>query len=331
MKVLVLGGTGLISVGVVRALLGRGADVTVYNRGLRADGLPAAVRRLCGDRGAADFAAHFAAERFDVVIDMICYTPEEAAATVRAFEGRCAQLVFCSTVCTYGVEVPPAVLIDESFAQRPVSQYGRDKLACERILAEAAARGAFALTILRPSHTYGPGAPLIDQLEADPVAWHRIARGRPVLCAGDGLGLWQPTHRDDVGLLFAHVALHARSYGQAYNATGEDVCTWRDYYARVARALEARATLVYAPAGWLLARMPARLGLLAEITRFHGAYSSAKARSHVPAFCPRIDFEAGARETLADARRRGALRASDDEYERVVEEALALGFETEQA
>jgi nucleoside-diphosphate-sugar epimerase len=331
MKVLVLGGTGLISVGVVKALLERGADVTVFNRGLRADDLPATVRRLRGER--ASDLARLGSEQFDVVMDMICYTPDEAQQTARVFGGRCAQLVFCSTVCTYGVEVPPQVLIDETFPQRPISEYGRDKLACERILSDAAARGAFALTILRPSHTYGPGAPLIDQLEPDPVAWDRIARGLPVLCAGDGLGLWQPTHRDDVGRLFAHVALNARTYGEAYNATGEDVCTWREYYRRVGRALDARVTLSHAPAGWLLARMPARLGLLAEITRFHGAYSSAKARADVPEFRPCIAFVAGARATLADARQRLAWRdsATDLEYQRVVAEALALGFETAEA
>jgi nucleoside-diphosphate-sugar epimerase len=332
MKVLVVGGTGLISVGVVQALLGRGAEVTIYNRGQSPDVLPREVRRLCGDRDdAAGFEACFAMERHDVVIDMICYTPEQAESSVRAFGGRCTQLVFCSTVCTYGVETPSSVLIDESFTQRPISDYGRAKLACERVLARAAAEGRFALTILRPSHTYGPGAPLIDQLEADGVAWDRVARGLPVLCAGDGLGLWQPTHRDDVGLLFAHVALEPRSYGQAYNATGEEIVTWRDYHRLVASALGRRARLIYAPTGWLLARMPVRLGLLAEITRFHGAYTSARARAAVAAFRPRIAFVDGARATLEDVRRRGAWRGSDAEYERVVDEALALGFEVVEA
>jgi nucleoside-diphosphate-sugar epimerase len=329
MKVLVIGGTGLISVGVVKALCARGAAVTVYNRGRAPDQLPESVERLRGDRAdAGAFAQSVAGAHYDAVIDMICYGPDEAETTARVFGGRCAQLVFCSTVCTYGVEVPPGVLIDEHFAQRPISQYGRDKLACEEVLAQAAREGRFALTILRPSHTYGPGAALIDQLEPDGVAWDRIARGLPVLCAGDGLGLWQPTHRDDVGMLFAHAALEPRTYGQAYNATGDEVMTWRDYHRTVAKALGTRAKLVYAPAGWLLARMPARLGLLAEITRFHGAYTSAKARAHVPAFAPRIGFEAGAQRTLEDTRQRGAWRKSDEEYERVVQEAQGCGFET---
>jgi nucleoside-diphosphate-sugar epimerase len=334
MRALVLGGTGLISVGVVHQLLARGAEVTVFNRAQTALALPSEVRRVVGDRRDVDaFECALRDLRFDVVIDMICYAPGDAEASVRVFGQRCEQLIFCSTVCTYGSELPRSVLIDETFAQRPITAYARDKLACERIFERAALEQRFALTILRPSHTYGPGAPLIDQLEFDGVAWDRVARGLPVLCAGDGLGLWQPSHRDDCAVLFAAAALARQTYGQAYNATGEDVFTWREYYRHVARALDTHARLVFAPAAWLIRKLPGRCDLLGEITRHHGAYSSAKARAHVPAFRPSIDFEAGARETLDDARRRGALKDSRDDhaYQQTVDEALALGFECVEA
>src|SRR5215475_943369 len=125
-----------------------------------------------------------------------------------------------------------------------------------------------------------------------------MARGLPILCAGDGLGLWQPTHRDDCGKLFAHAAMNRATYGQAYNATGDEVLTWREYYRHAALALGARAKLIHVPAAWLVARLPHRSGLLAEITRFHGAYSSLKAKTHVPEFRATIDFESGARDTF---------------------------------
>jgi nucleoside-diphosphate-sugar epimerase len=333
MDALILGGTGLIGTGIVTHLLARGARVTMYNRGRRDNPFGGAVEQIAGDRSdPARFERTFEKSRYDVVIDMICFTPAEAESTVRAFGGRCEHLEFCSTVCTYGVKVPAAVLIDETFPQEPITAYGRDKVSCERIFQRAAEQGKFALTIFRPSHTYGPGAPLIDQLEASGRAWDRVARGLPILCAGDGLGLWQPTHRDDCGKLFAYAALNPSTYGQAYNATGDEVVTWREYHRRAARALDSRARLVYAPAAWLLARHPERFGLLAEITRFHGAYSSAKAKSAVPEFRAAIDFESGARETFADMRRRGAWNdcARDHDYAQLVDEALAAGFEVDE-
>ncbi len=334
LNALIVGGTGLISTGITKHLLARGAKVTMYNRGRREAVLPAGVRHIAGDRADSKaFVRAFEKERFDVVFDMICFTPEQAEDSVRAFSGRCEQFVFCSTAATYGAKVPPHVLVDEQCPLDPVCDYGRSKVACELAFRRAADGGAFKATIVRPSHTYGPGSAMIDQQEFDSGTWDRVARGLPVLVAGDGLGLWQSTHRDDCGLFFAHAALNPKTYGEAYNATRDEVLTWRDYYREVARALDTRAKLIFVPARWLIAQDPVRFGFLAEISQFHGAYSSAKAKADVPEFRARIGLEAGARETFADMRARGAWRdcGRDAAYQRIVERALALGFEVEEA
>ncbi|HVM61492.1 MAG TPA: NAD-dependent epimerase/dehydratase family protein [Verrucomicrobiae bacterium] len=330
MQVLIIGGTGLISRGIVKQLLTRGAEVTVFNRAQREDTLPPEVKRIRGDRNHFnEYEQTMLATRFDVVIDMVCFGPEQAAGAVGAFGGRCQQFIFCSTVCTYGVKVPPGVLIDESFPQEPISEYGRNKVACEKILRRAHDDRRFQLTIIRPSHTYGPGAPLIDNLEPDAVAWDRIERGQPVLCAGDGLGLWQSTHRDDVGKLFAYAALNPRAYGQEYNATRDEIVTWRDYYRHVAAALGKPARLIFMPAAWIVGHDPQRFNLLHEITQFHGAYDSSKARRDVPEFRCEIDLTRGAAGTFADIRRRNVWRDSraDSLYQGMIDEALATGVE----
>ena len=71
---------------------------------------------------------------------------------------------------------------------------------------------------------------------------------------------------------------------------------------------------------------------MAEITRFHGAYSSAKAKAAVPEFRATIDFVSGARETFADMRRRGVWNdcAQDQDYAHLVDEALQAGFEVDE-
>src|SRR4029078_9919090 len=77
--------------------------VTVFNRGQTDDRLAEGVKRLHGDRN--DFAAfekQFAGTSWDAVIDMICFTAPQAESDVRAFAGKTAHFVFCSTVCVYG-------------------------------------------------------------------------------------------------------------------------------------------------------------------------------------------------------------------------------------
>lgn len=332
MNVLLIGGTGLISTGIVKHLLTRGAMVTMLNRGRREDRVDSSVRRIVGDRNDAAFLEATAKQGgFDVVIDMVCFAPSQAAGAITAFAGRCEQFIFCSTVCTYGVKVPPRILIDESFPQEPISNYGRDKLACERLFLDAHASGKFNATIIRPSCTYGPGNPLVDNLEFNPVAWDRIERDQPILCSGDGLGLWQATHRDDVGKLFAHACLRSVTYGQAYNATRDTVFTWRDYYQQAATAMGKRAKAIFMPAEWIVAHDPQRFVGLKEIFGFHGAYTSAKARRDVPEFTCKIDFVTGAADTFADVRRRNAWRDSqgDAVYDAMVAKALGIGVPAE--
>jgi nucleoside-diphosphate-sugar epimerase len=322
MKTLIIGGTGLISVGIVNHLLARGAEVTMFNRGERErSGVPAKVEVLHGDRNdEAAFAHACGARAWDVVIDMICFEPKQAEADVRIFGGKCEQFIFCSTVCTYGTKVPPHIFVDEKFPQEPISTYGRNKVLCEKIFQRAHDEKKFQMTTIRPSHTYGPGASLIDNLEGDPVAWDRIERGLPVLCAGDGLGLWVSTHRNDCGKLFAYGALNPKTYGRSYNATHEVHLTWEQYFRTVAEVLGKPVKLLYLPAEKIWKREPNRFGLLREITAFHGAYDSSKARRDVPEFTCEISFAAGAAETLEDVRRRKKWKTSEGDavYEELV-------------
>jgi nucleoside-diphosphate-sugar epimerase len=330
MNVLIIGGTGLISRGIVKHLLARDARVTMFNRGQRENTRHRQVVTIQGDRNDFDaFERAFRDQTFDAVIDMICFNGPQAESDVRAFGGRCGHFIFCSTVCTYGVNVPPHVLIDETFPMAPISEYGRNKVACEKIFMQAHERGQMPVTVIRPSHTYGPGAPLIDNLEFDPTSWDRMERGLPVLCAGDGLGLWVSTHRDDCGKLFAYAAMNPKTFGQSYNATRDEIFTWRDYIRDAASVIGKPANVIFMPADWIVAHDPKRFGLLREITQFHGAYSSAKAKRDVPQFRCQIEFRAGVDQTLADLRERGKWKDSrgDELYESMVRKALSIGVE----
>jgi len=329
MKVLVIGGTGLISVGIVKHLLARKAEVHVFNRAQRESTLPGSEICHVGDRQDISKLSGLAQLNFDVVIDMICFSPEQANATIHSFANKCEHLIFCSTVCTYGSKFAKHVLIEEDFPQEPISGYGQGKLECERLFLKAHDDGKFAVTVIRPSHTYGPGSPLIDQLEFNPTSWDRIEKALPVLCAGDGLGLWQSTHRDDVGKLFAYASLNKTTYGECYNATRDSTFCWKDYYRDVATALDCQAQLVFMPTWWIVKQDPQRFELLNSITQYHGAYSSSRAKRDVPKFICEVDLVSGAKDTLRSSKDRGVFLDSskDLQYQDIINEALAFGAE----
>ncbi len=322
MKALLIGGTGLISTGIVKALQSRGATITVFNRGKTDDRLGDGVHRLQGDRN--DFAAfdRLMADRgaWDVVCDMICFTPAQAASDVRAFAGRCGHFIFCSTVCTYG-NTQTVIPTTEECAQNPHSAYGRDKLACEQAFLRASAEGKMPVTIFRPSHTYGPGGGIINNLGWAPTFVDRLRQGRPIIVSGDGHGLWQSTYADDVGVGFAFAAGRSRCFGEAYNIVGDEVFTWDQYTQRTAAAIGAPAPrLVHLPTDFLLALDRPRFVALEEIFRFHGVYSSAKLKRDVPEYNPATLYEDGVRQTVAwlDQHQKIAACASDPMEDQLV-------------
>src|SRR4051812_2203119 len=106
MNVLLLGGTGLISTGIVKQLLKRNAKITLFNRGQRENRLPPGIDVITGDRNDLEgFEREMKSRKFDAVIDMICFNARQAESAVRAFAGRCDHYIFCSTVVTYGAQI----------------------------------------------------------------------------------------------------------------------------------------------------------------------------------------------------------------------------------
>ena len=52
---------------------------------------------------AGTFGSRVAALNVDVVVDLICFTPESAATLVEALRGSTGHLVHCGTIWSYGV------------------------------------------------------------------------------------------------------------------------------------------------------------------------------------------------------------------------------------
>ena len=139
LKVLFIGGSGIISSASSRLAVERGIDLYVLNRGatqlrplppeatvLHADVHdPGSVRAALGDL------------EFDAVVDFVAFTPEHVQADIELFRGRTGQYVFISSASAY--QKPPSrVPVTESTPLRnPFWQYSRDKIACEDLLTAA--------------------------------------------------------------------------------------------------------------------------------------------------------------------------------------------------
>ena len=329
MNVLIIGGTGLISTGITRQLVARGDDVTLYNRGQREADIPE-VPRITGDR--TDYPA-FEAQMaevgpFDAVIDMVCFKLEDAESAIRAFRGRTAQYIFCSTVDVYTKPAPEYPVREDAERQpSPSFPYAYEKARCERLLEQAHAPGDFALTMIRPAWTYGEGGAILHTFGWNTYLLDRLSKGRPVILPGDGTSFWVGCHRDDVARAFAGAMGNERSFGKAYHVTGEEWTTWNAYHRIVADALGAPPPkLVHIPTDLLGLVAPKRAEWCVENFHYNNLFDNAAARADL-GFRYTIPFAEGARRVIEWQNAHGGFENCDDHpfYDAIIDAWEQLG------
>jgi nucleoside-diphosphate-sugar epimerase len=326
MRVLIVGGTGNISTAISRELIKRGVDLTHFNRGERKPEWSASVPTIVGDRtqrkAFQDALAH--EKTWDCVIDMVCYEPADAACDVEVFRGNTAQLIFCSTVDVYS-KTPPAYPVSEAngelcaLASFP---YGYKKVECEKILWEAHRRGDFALTVMRPAYTYNETwSPGIHSFGAQKYHLDRLRKGKPFILHGDGATISVATHRDDAAAAFVAAICNTRTYGQAYNVTGDEWMTQNHIWRTIARLMGApEPDFVYIPTDLLGRLAPKEAEWCMENFRHNIIYDNSKAKRDL-GFRYTVRYEEGARRSIEWLTSHNAIEdcAGYPFYDRLVE------------
>jgi len=323
MRVLLIGGTGLISTAITRLLLEQGKhDVILYNRNKTELRLPAPVKTIAGDRtNFPQFEEQMAAAgNFDCVIDMCCYLPAEAASAIRALRGRVGQYIFTSTVDVYS---KPAAHypITEAAARNPspTFAYAYEKAKCEALIL-AAHSNDFPITIIRPAYTYGESRGILHSFRGRTTYIDRIRKGKPIVVHGDGQSLWGSCHIDDVARAFVHAVGNPITHGRAYHVTGEEWLTWNQHHQQVAEALGAPPpTLIHIPST-LLAKAAPDLAAWSEFNfQYNNIFDNSAAHRDLD-FRYTIPWKEGVRRTVAwlDAHDGVEDSANEAEYDRLI-------------
>jgi nucleoside-diphosphate-sugar epimerase len=287
MKVLVLGGTGVISREIVKLLVSDRHEVTLYNRGSRELSFPAGVRQITGDRmDRQKFESAMRGERFDAVIDMICFNEADARSTVAAFGDSGAHIVICSSVAAYKrpYRSVPTVESAEELFDDPAFTYAFDKAEVERYLNQVIAERQLPVTMLRPSLTFGPGAANMGVLRQNYGIIDRIRRGKPLVMFGDGSTVFSFTFTPDLAKAFVGVLGNDKTFGEAYHVCNEERTRWEDLYLAFGRVLDCQVEIVHISSELLVEANPELFSHLFFEKTYPGLFDNAKIRSVLPDF-----------------------------------------------
>jgi nucleoside-diphosphate-sugar epimerase len=296
MKVLFIGGTGIISSACSALALEQGIELYHFNRGKshrKIDG----VVTITGDiRNPAEAKKILAGYEFDVAVNWISFVPEHVQADVSLFRGRVSQYIFISSASAYRKPVDKLPITEETPLDNPYWQYSRDKKACEEYLMRQYKEHGFPVTIVRPSHTY-------DNTLV-PTDWgytvlDRIKRGKKIVVHGDGTSLWVLTHHRDFAVGFNGLLGKKEAVGQIYHITSDELLPWNRIYRLLADACGRKADILHVPSE-VIARYDERMGASLLGDKAHSViFDNSKIKALVPGFNPRISYEQGARELVA--------------------------------
>jgi nucleoside-diphosphate-sugar epimerase len=301
MKVLFLGGTGIISTACTQLAVARGFHVTLLNRARR-PALPGTHQITADIADPAAMAAALGKQNWDAVVDFIAFTPAEIEQRLALFRGRTGQYVFISSASAYQKPLAHYLITESTPLVNPFWDYSRNKAAGEERLLLALREEAFPVTIVRPSLTYGDTVvPLaVNSWLKSYTAVDRMRRGQPVIVPGDGLSLWTITHNSDfakglVGLLGQQAVI-----GQAFQITSDEVLTWNRIYQFTAEAAGVPAPrLVHIASDFITTCIPEDMGTLLGDKSHSALFDNAKIKRFVPDFVCTTRYREGIARTVA--------------------------------
>jgi nucleoside-diphosphate-sugar epimerase len=323
LRVLFIGGNGIISSACSALAVRRGIDLTLLNRGESTT--RAAIqgaRHLTGDASDAEsIRAAVKKEQFDVVANFRSFTPDQVRADIDIFSGRVGQYVYISSASAYQKPVARLPITESTPLRNPHWEYSRNKIASEDALVDAYRQSGFPATIVRPSHTYDR---TLIPLDGGWTVMERMRQGKPIVVHGDGTSLWTLTHNTDFAKAFVGLLGHPAAIGDTFQITSDEVLTWNAIAGLLAKAAGAEPNVVHVSSDSIAKHIPSMgPGLLGD--KSHSVvFDNSKVKSVVPDYVATVPFATGAREIVDwydedDSRRQvdaGLNRALDELVER---------------
>ena len=327
MKVLMIGGTGTISMAITRLLCQSGWEVYLLNRGSRRAETPAGIHWIQADMN-EEAAVQQAIEglQFDCVCQFIGFEPWQVERDIRLFSGKTKQYLYTSSASAYHKPGADYRITEGTTLANPYWQYSRNKIACEEVLMKAYREQQFPVTIIRPSHTYdNRSVPLgVHGDKGSFQVLKRMLEGKPVIIHGDGTSLWTMTHNTDFAKGYVGLMGNPHAIGEAFQITNDETLTWNQIYSTIARCLGVELKPYYVSSYFLAATGKYdMLGSLIGDKANSVVFDNRKLKAAVPDFRPTVRFEQGVAEAIANVMAHPELQQEDPAFDAWCDQVIA--------
>jgi nucleoside-diphosphate-sugar epimerase len=299
MKILLVGGTGVLSSAVTEESLKQGIKVTMINRGRHK--IPDGIELIKADKDdLEEISKKLCGRSFDAVIDFLCFTDEQTSKSFKFYSQYTKQYFFISSCAVY--DTRQKGISDEDFPKvNPVWQYSIDKWASEENLRNLQKGSDTEITIIRPSVTYDNTRIPYGVVPLYGYHWTlaaRILAGKPIITWNDGKNRCNMTRVEDFAVGVVGLIGNPKAYGEAFNVCGDETPSFREVLDAVSDYLEKDVITLDVSSDFYAEALPSKAGEILGGRAEDGINSNKKIKVFVPSFRQKIFMKEGVFKTL---------------------------------
>lgn len=298
MKVLIIGGTGVLSTAVTKEILLQGNEVTMINRGHRA--IPESVTFIKADCNDDELIKQrLSGQSFDAVLDFICYDKSQLEHSLRLFAPYAEQYFFISSTAVIDSRVP-GTHNEDSAKVLPFWGYSVCKWEAEQFLTSFCKEHGVHYTIIRPCVTYDDTR--IPYGIAPRYGYHwtlveRAKAGKPIITWNGGKNRCNMMRVEDFAVGVAGLIGNSDAYGQAFNVCGDEAPSFGEVLDALSKASGQEINTIDIPIDFYASQCSGREGEIFA-RGLDSVHSNAMVKSLVPAFQQQIDIIDGVSKTV---------------------------------
>lgn len=250
MRVLVIGGMGLIGGAISEAAASNGMEVYIVSRRQLSENWIRLNIHCIQGNWTDDAFAHKAVEGFyDVIVDTQVFNEEQLIRSLDICKGHCTQYVYISTDSVYD---HPADGIDEE-AEIDLDKlkwaYGYHKRKAELYLLSGNFDCDFHWTIIRPTITFGDSRIPVGYAckRHTYTLCSRILEGKPLVRFDEPNSKHAICHVSTFGNAAVGLFLNDRAYEQSYHISDNQSYTYGEIYDAIEHVLGVKGKYVFVP------------------------------------------------------------------------------------
>lgn len=302
MKILLVGGTGVLSTDIRELSVKQGHDVYILNRGKNKNkNNNEKVNIIIADiRDIKETKEKLKDYYFDVVIDFLSFNLEQLKGTLEIFENRCEQFIFISSATAYRKTQKGEKITEDYKLKNENWEYANNKRECEEYLKENFEKNGQKYTIVRPYVTYSDARIPFAIIPHD-MQWtlaNRILNDKPVVLWDNGQAICTLTSTKDFAVGMIGLFLNEKAYNEAFHITTDYTLTWYDALQFIGKALDKKVFVANIPSEFIVKEIPELKGVLLGDKGLDREFDNSKIKSVVPEFNAQIKFEDGIKDTI---------------------------------